>query len=134
MEFSLYCVRRIKCLANYIFRLDFLFFMREDPLVENVFVASDYNETISGDVITAATIGSLDFKDNSTDDKKILKRNKDDREILKRNKQYSQEYNELRKQEGNQIDAKHLYTRSWMQTINLTIGCVVLAVFIYKHK
>lgn len=108
--------------------------MTEDPLVENVFVASDYNETISGDVITAAKIGSLDFKDNSTDDKEILKRNKDNREILKRNKQYSQEYNELRKQEGNQIDAKHLYTRSWMQTINLTIGCVVLGVFIYKHK
>jgi hypothetical protein len=98
--------------------------MREDPLVENVFVASDYNETISGGVITAATIGILDFSSNSIDD----------REILKRNKQYSQEYNELRKQEGNQIDAKHLYTRSWMQTINLTIGCVVLAVFIYKHK
>ena len=98
--------------------------MTEDPLVENVFVASDYNETISGDVITAATIGILDFSSNSIDD----------REILKRNKQYSQEYNELRKQEGNQIDAKHLYTRSWMQTINLTIGCVVLAVFIYKHK
>ena len=124
MEFSLYCVRRIKCLANYIFRLDFLFFMREDPLVENVFVASDYNETISGDVIIEAKIGSLDFSSNSIDDK----------EVLKRNKQYSQEYNELRKQEGNQIDAKHLYTRSWMQTINLTIGCVVLAVFIYKHK
>lgn len=91
--------------------------MREDPLVENVFVASDYNEN-------TGKIGSLDFKDNSTDDK----------EILKRNKQYSQEYNELRKQEGNQIDAKHLYTRSWMQTINLTIGCVVLGIFIYKHK
>ena len=91
--------------------------MREDPLVENVFVASDYNEL-------KAKIGSLDFSSNSTDDK----------EILKRNKQYSQEYNELRKQEGNQIDAKHLYTRSWMQTINLTIGCAVLAVFIYKHK
>ena len=98
--------------------------MREDPLVENVFVASDYNETISGDVIIEAKIGSLDFSSNSIDDK----------EVLKRNKQYSQEYNELRKQEGNQIDAKHLYTRSWMQTINLTIGCVVLAVFIYKHK
>ena len=96
--------------------------MREDPLVENVFVASDYNETIIGDVITAAKIGSLEFT------------NDNDKEILKRNKQYSQEYNELRKQEGNQIDAKHLYTRSWMQTINLTIGCVVLAVFIYKHK
>tara|TARA_B100001063_G_scaffold216982_1_gene219068 strand:- start:114 stop:389 length:276 start_codon:yes stop_codon:yes gene_type:complete len=91
--------------------------MREDPLVENVFVASDYNEL-------KAKIGSLDFSSNSTDDK----------EILKRNKQYSQEYNELRKQEGNQIDAKHLYTRSWMQTINLTIACVVLGVFIYKHK
>jgi hypothetical protein len=101
--------------------------MREDPLVENVFVASDYNEL-------KAKIGSLDFSSNSTDDKEILKRNKDNREILKRNKQYSQEYNELRKQEGNQIDAKHLYTRSWMQTINLTIACVVLGVFIYKHK
>jgi hypothetical protein len=91
--------------------------MTEDPLVENVFVASDYNELTQ-------KIGSLEFKNNNTNDK----------EILKRNKQYSQEYNELRKQEGNQIDAKHLYTRSWMQTINLTIGCVVLAVFIYKHK
>ena len=115
MEFSLYCVRRIKCLANYIFGLDFLFFMREDPLVENVFVASDYNEN-------TGKIGSLEITNYA------------DKEVLKRNKQYSQEYNELRKQEGNQIDAKHLYTRSWMQTINLTMACVVLAVYIYKHK
>lgn len=101
--------------------------MTEDPLVENVFVASDYNELTEYNGLTAknelkAKIGSLEFT------------NDNDKEILKRNKQYSQEYNELRKQEGNQIDAKHLYTRSWMQTINLTIGCVVLGVFIYKHK
>ena len=95
--------------------------MTEDPLVENVFVASDYNELTEYNELKAK-IGSLEFT------------NDNDKEILKRNKQYSQEYNELRKQEGNQIDAKHLYTRSWMQTINLTIGCVVLAVFIYKHK
>ena len=54
--------------------------------------------------------------------------------ILEENYKYSKEYNELRKQEGNQLDAVHQYRRSWLQTINLAIASVVLGVLIYKQK
>ena len=54
--------------------------------------------------------------------------------ILEENQKYSKEYNELRKQEGNQLDAVHQYRRSWLQTINLAIASVVLGVLIYKQK
>lgn len=54
--------------------------------------------------------------------------------ILEENEKYSKEYNELRKQEGNQLDAVHQYRRSWLQTINLAIASVVLGVLIYKQK
>ena len=56
------------------------------------------------------------------------------RTILEENQKYSKEYNELRKQEGNQLDAVHQYRRSWLQTINLAIASVVLGVLIYKQK
>ena len=56
------------------------------------------------------------------------------RTILEENYKYSKEYNELRKQEGNQLDAVHQYRRSWLQTINLAIASVVLGVLIYKQK
>ena len=54
--------------------------------------------------------------------------------ILEENQKYIKEYNELRKQEGNQLDAVHQYRRSWLQTINLAIASVVLGVLIYKQK
>jgi len=54
--------------------------------------------------------------------------------ILEENYKYSKEYNELRKQEGNQLDAVHQYRRSWLQTSNLAIASVVLGVLIYKQK
>ena len=56
------------------------------------------------------------------------------RTILEENEKYTKEYNELRKQEGNQLDAVHQYRRSWLQTINLAIASVVLGVLIYKQK
>lgn len=56
------------------------------------------------------------------------------RAILEENQKYIKEYNELRKQEGNQLDAVHQYRRSWLQTINLAIASVVLGVLIYKQK
>jgi hypothetical protein len=40
----------------------------------------------------------------------------------------------MMKQEGNQNDAVHLYYRSWIQTLNLIGGCVLLGILIYKHK
>ena len=78
--------------------------MDEEPLLENKFVA---------DTITV--------NDNSDP-------------ILKENKRYSQQYNELRKQEGNQQDAVQLHTRSWLQTVNMGIACIILGVLIYKQK
>ena len=78
--------------------------MDEEPLLENKFVA---------DTITV---------DDDSDS------------ILKENKRYSQQYNELRKQEGNQQDAVQLHTRSWLQTVNMGIACIILGVLIYKQK
>lgn len=78
--------------------------MDEEPLLENKFVA---------DTITV--------NDNSDP-------------ILKENKRYSEQYNELRKQEGNQQDAVQLHTRSWLQTVNMGIACIILGILIYKQK
>ena len=58
--------------------------MDEEPLLENKFIA----DTLQKSVIDADP-------------------------ILKENKRYSEQYNELRKQEGNQQDAVQLHTRSW---------------------
>jgi hypothetical protein len=79
--------------------------MDEEPLLENKFVAD--------------TLQKSDI---------------DKDPILKENKRYSQQYNELRKQEGNQQDAVQLHTRSWLQTVNMGIACIILGVLIYKQK
>tara|TARA_A200000113_G_scaffold224080_1_gene241121 strand:- start:2655 stop:2894 length:240 start_codon:yes stop_codon:yes gene_type:complete len=79
--------------------------MDEEPLLENKFVAD-----------------TLDQNDIDNDP------------ILKENKRYSEQYNELRKQEGNQQDAVQLHTRSWLQTVNMGIACIILGVLIYKQK
>lgn len=79
--------------------------MDEEPLLENKFVA----DTLDQSVIDADP-------------------------ILKENKRYSDQYNELRKQEGNQQDAVQLHTRSWLQTVNMGIACIILGVLIYKQK
>lgn len=79
--------------------------MDEEPLLENKFVAD--------------TLDQIDI---------------DNDPILKENKRYSQQYNELRKQEGNQQDAVQLHTRSWLQTVNMGIACIILGVLIYKQK
>lgn len=79
--------------------------MDEEPLLENKFVAD-----------------TLDQSEIEKDP------------ILKENKRYSDQYNELRKQEGNQQDAVQLHTRSWLQTVNMGIACIILGVLIYKQK
>lgn len=79
--------------------------MDEEPLLENKFVAD--------------TLEQSDI---------------DDDPILKENKRYSEQYNELRKQEGNQQDAVQLHTRSWLQTVNMGIACIILGILIYKQK
>ena len=82
---------------------------KEDPLLENKFV---FDNSYNGPSYTDAEIKA----------------------ILEENYKYSKEYNELRKQEGNQLDAVHQYRRSWLQTINLAMASVVLGVLIYKQK
>ena len=89
---------------------------KEDPLFENNFIAAAYdNET------------SILYANDYINDAKS-------KAILEENYKYSKEYNELRKQEGNQLDAVHQYRRSWLQTSNLAIASVVLGVLIYKQK
>ena len=89
---------------------------KEDPLFENNFIAAAYdNET------------SILYANDYINDAKS-------KAILEENYKYSKEYNELRKQEGNQKDAVHQYRRSWLQTINLTVACITLCVLIYKQK
>ena len=58
----------------------------------------------------------------------------DDKDILKENLDYSRQYKDLMRDEGNQMDAIHYYKRSWMQTINLVVASIVLGVFIYRQK
>ena len=87
----------------------------EDPLFEKNFVAATYDDTNS-------KLFNLSFSDDNS------------KEILRENQQYSIEYDQMMKQEGNQNDAVHLYYRSWIQTLNLIGGCVLLGILIYKHK
>lgn len=49
------------------------------------------------------------------------------------NCKFRDNFQELQQQEGNHRDAKHMFIRGWMQTINLTIGCIVLGVIIYRQ-
>jgi len=58
----------------------------------------------------------------------------DDRAILEENQDYSEQYKDLMRDEGNQLDALHQYKRGWMQTFNLIIASVALGVFIYRQK
>lgn len=58
----------------------------------------------------------------------------DNKDILKENLNYSRQYKDLMRDEGNQMDAIHYYKRSWMQTINLVVASIVLGVFIYRQK
>jgi hypothetical protein len=91
---------------------------KEDPLFENNFIAAAYDNEKS-------TLYTNNY--SAIEDAKS-------KAILEENHKYSKEYNELRKQEGNQKDAVHQYRRSWLQTINLTVACITLCVLIYKQK
>jgi hypothetical protein len=52
---------------------------------------------------------------------------------LKENRNLANKYEELMRQEGNQLDAKNKYRRSLVQTINLGIATLMLCVLIYKQ-
>jgi len=54
-------------------------------------------------------------------------------QVLKENRNLANKYEELMRQEGNQLDAKNKYRRSLVQTINLGIATLVLCVLIYKQ-
>ena len=72
------------------------------------------------------------FDDGFIADSVVMDSDSDEALIL--NKKYSETYEELMKQEGNQLDAQHQYQRSWIQTVNLAIGAIALGVLIYKQK
>ena len=58
----------------------------------------------------------------------------DDIAIIEENQDYSEQYKDLMRDEGNQLDALHQYKRGWMQTFNLIIASVALGVLIYRQK
>lgn len=87
----------------------------EEPLMKNKFVARDWN---------SATGELYNISFNDTDEKAILNENKN----------YNDMYSEMHKQEANQQDAVQQYYRSWIQTVNLLVGCIVLGVLIHKQK
>lgn len=72
--------------------------------------------------------------DNLTLKDEVTSLEEDDKDILKENLNYSRQYKDLMRDEGNQMDAIHYYKRSWMQTINLVVASIVLGVFIYRQK
>ena len=76
---------------------------------------------------------SYDIIDNLTIDGTIPLE-EDKKDILKENLDYSRQYKDLMRDEGNQMDAIHYYKRSWMQTMNLVVASIVLGVFIYRQK
>ena len=52
---------------------------------------------------------------------------------LKENRDLAKKYEELMRQEGNQLDARNMYKRSLVQTINLGVATFVLFVLVYKQ-
>ena len=52
---------------------------------------------------------------------------------LVENKKLANKYEELMRQEGNQLDAKNQYRRSLVQAINLGVATLILFVLIYKQ-
>jgi hypothetical protein len=50
------------------------------------------------------------------------------------NYKYSQEYQNLMRQEGNQSDALNQYRRSFIQTLNLGAAICFLCVLIYRQN
>jgi hypothetical protein len=54
--------------------------------------------------------------------------------VLKENKQFSDNYPELMRQEGNQLDGRNQYLRTVMQTVNIIFAIAVLSGLIYHQK
>ena len=53
--------------------------------------------------------------------------------ILSENKRFADQYEELMKQEGKQLDSKNQYRRTMLQTINIGLASAILLGFIYKQ-
>jgi hypothetical protein len=53
--------------------------------------------------------------------------------ILSENKKFADQYEELMKQEGKQLDSKIQYRRAMLQTINIGLASAILLGFIYKQ-
>ena len=93
--------------------------MEVNHFFDKGFIAGDLTEDIISNLTLTDGITSLE---------------EDDKDILKENLNYSRQYKDLMRDEGNQMDAIHYYKRSWMQTINLVVASIVLGVFIYRQK
>jgi meiotically up-regulated gene 157 (Mug157) protein len=89
----------------------------DDPLFEKEFVAATYDESKS--TLFGISLDSL---------------TSEEKQIILENQKYYHEYDEMMKQEGNHYDARNLYSRSWIQTMNLILGSVVIGVLIYQQK
>lgn len=50
---------------------------------------------------------------------------------ISRNCMYKNSIGNLNSNEGNQLDASDLYTRGWIQTMNLVVGVCILGSGIY---
>lgn len=55
-------------------------------------------------------------------------------DVMVENRKYSEEYTELMRQEGNQLDARNQYRRTVMQTVNIIVATAVLFGLIYNQK
>jgi len=53
--------------------------------------------------------------------------------IMKQNCDYSEELEDVQKQEGKLKDIDQLYIKGWMQITNILVGCVILGTLIYRH-
>ena len=53
---------------------------------------------------------------------------------LVQNKKYYQGYQDLMRQEGNQLDAINRYRRSVIQTFNLSAAIIFLCVMVYRQN
>lgn len=54
--------------------------------------------------------------------------------VIAENCKYRDALSEMQKNDGNYEDAKQLYIRGWLQTVNLAIGCIALGILVYRQK
>ena len=101
-------------------------YMEVNHFFDKGFIAADLTEDIISNLTTISSLGGSETTE--------LELEEDYKDILRENLNYSRQYKDLMRDEGNQLDAIHYYKRSWMQTINLVVASIVLGVFIYRQK